>query len=139
MSDQISFAGKAVILTGAGGGLGRSYALEFARRGASVVVNDPGVAVDGSGGSEKAADAVVEEIRSAGGQAVADYEFVGTPEAADAIVATALEAFGRLDAVVTNAGILIDGPFADVTPDQYRPLLTIHADGRAWLAHRAFF
>ena len=103
----ISFEGQVAIVTGAGNGLGRSYALELARRGARVVVNDLGGAPDGTGAGS-AAEAVVAEIRAAGGEAVASRDSVATPEGGAAIVQTALDAFGQLDVLINNAGILRD-------------------------------
>src|SRR5206468_1020271 len=99
---MIGFEGRAVVVTGAGNGLGRAHALELARRGAAVVVNDYGVEVDGTGGSSRAADQVVAEIEAAGGRAVASYDSVATPEGGQRIVDAATSAFGRLDAVVNN-------------------------------------
>jgi NAD(P)-dependent dehydrogenase (short-subunit alcohol dehydrogenase family) len=136
--NSISFEGKSVVVTGAGAGLGRAYALEFGRRGASVVVNDPGVGLDGSGSSRQVAEEVAAEIRALGGQATTSYSFVGTPEAADEIVGTALDSFGRLDAVVSNAGFLINAPFVETSPEQYEKLITTHLDGSFWLAQRAY-
>ena len=102
--EPLSFDGQVAIVTGAGGGLGRSHALELARRGALVVVNDLGGAVDGTGGSATAAEQVVAEIRAAGGEAVANADSVATPEGGAAIVQSAVDAFGRVDVVVNNAG-----------------------------------
>src|SRR6185436_18261608 len=96
--------GKVAIITGAGGGIGRAEALLFAREGASVVVNDIGVARDGSAGEGPSANAIVKEIEQAGGRAVASTHPVHTPEGAAAIVATAVDAFGRIDVLVNNAG-----------------------------------
>jgi len=103
MSEPITFDGRVAVITGAGGGLGREYALEFARRGARVVVNDLGGGVDGSGESTSAADVVVEEITSAGGEAAANYDSVSTREGGEAIIQRALDAFGTVDIVVNNA------------------------------------
>ena len=103
---QVSFEDKTVIVTGAGNGLGKSYALEFAKRGANVVVNDLGGSVDGSGSGSSPADEVVEEIKNNGGNAVANYDSVATKEGGEAIVNSAIEAYGSLHAVVNNAGIL---------------------------------
>jgi len=101
---MIDFAGQVVIVTGAGRGLGRLYALEIARRGGSVVVNDLGSTMHGEG-SDASADQVVEEIEAAGGVAVASHDSAASPEGGEAIVRAAVERFGRLDAVVSNAGI----------------------------------
>jgi len=103
---QIRFDERVAIITGAGGGLGRSHALLLASRGAKVVVNDLGGSVDGSGGGTSAADAVVEEIKAAGGEAIANYASVSDAEGAAAMVQSAIDAFGRVDIVINNAGIL---------------------------------
>src|SRR5262249_31474155 len=100
----IRFDNRIAIVTGAGNGLGRSHALLLASRGAKVVVNDPGGAVDGRGGAHAAADQVVAEIKAAGGHAVPNYDSVADPKAAASIVKTALDAFGTVDIVVNNAG-----------------------------------
>src|SRR5688572_26601805 len=107
MSD-IRFDGQVVIVTGAGGGLGRSHALDFARRGAKVVVNDLGGALDGSGGSSSAADAVVAEIIAAGGEAIADGSSVTNDAGVAAMVERTMSKWGRIDVLVSNAGILRD-------------------------------
>lgn len=108
MSDQLRFDGKVVVITGAGAGLGRSHALWFGARGAKVVVNDLGGSAFGQGKSSAAADKVVEEIKAAGGTAVANYDSV---EDGAKIVKTAVDAFGRLDVLINNAGILRDVAF----------------------------
>ncbi len=114
---QIRFDGRVAIVTGAGAGLGRVYALELAKRGAKVVVNDLGGARDGSGaGSSQAADQVVAEIKALGGEAVASYDSVATPEGGQAIVNMALEAFGRVDILINNAGILRDKTLVKMEP-----------------------
>src|SRR3954467_2348214 len=110
----LSFDGRVAVITGAGGGLGRSHALELARRGALVVVNDLGGSVDGQGGSHTAAQKVVDEIKTAGGEAVPNYDSVATPEGGKAIVQTALDAFGKVDIVINNAGILRDKAFKNM-------------------------
>ncbi|EKF21595.1 short chain dehydrogenase family protein, partial [Mycolicibacterium hassiacum DSM 44199] len=115
---QLTFDNEVAIVTGAGRGLGRAHALELARRGARVVVNDLGANVDGTGASSSAAQAVVDEIVAAGGTAVASTDSVATPEGGGAIVATAMEAFGRVDILVNNAGILRDAAFKNMTPEQ---------------------
>src|SRR5690606_32553392 len=114
MTEPITFDGRVAVVTGAGGGLGRGYALELARRGARVVVNDLGGAVDGSGASRQAADVVVEEIEAAGGEAVANYDSVSSRDGGAAIIQTAVDAFGTVDIVVNNAGILRDKSFANM-------------------------
>ena len=117
---MINFKGQAAIVTGAGRGLGRLYALELARRGASVVVNDLGGSMHGDGNDSTVADEVVDEITRAGGTAVASHHSVDTPESAAAIVDRAVDSFGRLDAVVSNAGtITVDcGTLLPVPPTQ---------------------
>jgi NAD(P)-dependent dehydrogenase (short-subunit alcohol dehydrogenase family) len=120
---------RVVVVTGAGGGLGRQHALLFAARGAKVVVNDLGGARDGSGSGSELADAVVGEITDAGGEAIANHDSVATVEGGAAIVGTALERFGRIDVVVNNAGILRDVTFANMTPEQWDPVLQVHLYG----------
>jgi NAD(P)-dependent dehydrogenase (short-subunit alcohol dehydrogenase family) len=138
MSDPIGFDGRVAIVTGAGGGLGRSYALELGRRGASVVVNDLGGAVDGSGGGQAAADVVVDAIRDAGGDAVANYDSVATPEGGANIVNTALQAFGNVDIVINNAGILRDRSFANMTFDEVEAVFDVHLRGAFHVSQPAF-
>jgi NAD(P)-dependent dehydrogenase (short-subunit alcohol dehydrogenase family) len=121
--------GRVVIVTGAGGGLGREYALFLASVGAKVVVNDLGGARDGSGAGTSMADAVVEEIRAAGGEAVANYDSVATEEGAAAIVATALDAFGAVHGLVNNAGILRDTSFSKMDTDAWKLVQAVHLDG----------
>jgi NAD(P)-dependent dehydrogenase (short-subunit alcohol dehydrogenase family) len=135
---MIDFAGQVVIVTGAGRGLGRLYALDIARRGASVVVNDLGGTMGGDGADTRVADAVVDEIRSAGGSAVASYDSVATCEGGAAIVSTAVHEYGRLDAVVSNAGILHTAPFDELTPDEWNRMLRVHLDGAFHLSRPAF-
>ena len=120
------FDGKVVIVTGAGGGLGRSHALAFAAEGASVVVNDLGGSRDGSGQGSSMADEVVSEIRGAGGTAVANYSSVATVEGGESIVATALEHFGQVDIVVNNAGILRDKSFAKMDEAMWDLVMEVH-------------
>lgn len=128
MSD-LGFDGKVAIITGAGGGLGKQHALSLAKRGALVVVNDLGGAVDGSGSDATAAQLVVDEIKAAGGEAVANTDSVATPEGGEAIVQTALDAFGRIDIVVNNAGILRDGMLWKLTDEDYAAVIDVHAGG----------
>jgi NAD(P)-dependent dehydrogenase (short-subunit alcohol dehydrogenase family) len=120
---------KVVVVTGAGGGLGRAYARFLADNGALVVVNDLGGARDGTGAGTSMADTVVDEIRNAGGQAVANYSSVATAEGAEAIVATALEHFGAVHGVVNNAGILRDGAFHKSTADAWDAVIKVHLYG----------
>jgi NAD(P)-dependent dehydrogenase (short-subunit alcohol dehydrogenase family) len=126
---ELGFDNKVAIVTGAGNGLGRSHALELARRGARVVVNDLGGSVDGSGHSEGPAGAVVREITDLGGEAVASPDSVATPEGGEAIVQRALDAFGRVDIVINNAGILRDKSFHNLTPDLVDPVIDVHLKG----------
>ena len=137
MSD-LGFDGQVAIVTGAGGGLGRSHALELARRGARVVVNDLGGAVDGSGGSDSAAQKVVDEITAAGGEAVADHNSVATPEGGAAIVQTALDAFDTIDIVINNAGILRDKTFHNMTPELLEPVIAVHLLGAFYVTQPAW-
>jgi NAD(P)-dependent dehydrogenase (short-subunit alcohol dehydrogenase family) len=138
MSEPITFDGRVAVVTGAGGGLGRGYALELARRGARVVVNDLGGAVDGSGSSKQAADVVVDEIEEAGGEAVANYDSVSTRDGGAAIVQTALDTYGTVDIVVNNAGILRDKSFANMTLDEVDAVLDVHLKGAFYVSHPAF-
>jgi len=138
VSDPITFDGQVAVVTGAGGGLGRSHALELARRGARVVVNDRGAALDGEGEGSAPADAVVEEIRSSGGEAVANYDSVDTVEGGAAVVETALSEWGQVDVVVNNAGILRDRSFAKMTPDEVRSVIDVHLMGAFHVSRPAF-
>lgn len=126
---SITFDDQVAIVTGAGGGLGRCHALELARRGARVVVNDLGSAVDGTGASASAAQAVVDEITAAGGTAIANGDSVATEQGGAAIVATALETYGRVDVLVNNAGILRDAAFKNMTADQVDAVIAVHLTG----------
>jgi NAD(P)-dependent dehydrogenase (short-subunit alcohol dehydrogenase family) len=126
---ELGFDGKVAIVTGAGGGLGREHALLLAKRGALVVVNDLGGTIDGSGASTSPAEQVVAEIKAAGGEAVSDTTSVATPEGGAAIVQTAIDAFGRVDVVVNNAGILRDKAFHNMTDDLVQPVLDVHLRG----------
>ncbi len=125
----IEFDGRVAVVTGAGGGLGRSHALLLASRGAKVVVNDLGGARDGTGTDASMADQVVAEIEAAGGEAVANHDGVHTWEGGEAIVASAIDAFGRIDIVINNAGILRDVSFAKLTREQLEPVLDVHLKG----------
>src|SRR5690349_1096805 len=135
---MIDFTGQVAVVTGAGRGLGRLYALELARRGAAVVVNDLGGSMHGDGSDIAVADAVVEEIKSAGGEAVASHDSVDSPEGGAAIVATAVDSFGRIDAVVSNAGIFSSIAFEDLSPDDWRRMLRVHLDGAFYLSQPAY-
>ena len=129
---------KVIIVTGAGGGLGRAYARFLADNGAMVVVNDLGGARDGSGSGTSMADAVVEEIRAAGGKAVADYSSVATPEGAEAIVDAAVEHFGGVHGVVNNAGILRDGAFHKMSAENFDAVLRVHLYGGFYVTRAAW-
>lgn len=135
---MIDFTGQVVIVTGAGRGLGRLYALELARRGASVLVNDLGGSMHGDGADTAVADQVVAEIETAGGTAVASHDSVDSPEGGQAIVASAVERFGRLDAVVSNAGIFTSVPFEELSADDWRRMLRVHLDGGFYLSQPAY-
>lgn len=137
---DIRFDDRVAVITGAGGGLGRTYALLLASRGASVVVNDLGGSPDGSGAGQSAADRTVEEIRAAGGKAVASYDSVSTPAGGEAIVKAALDAFGRVDVVINNAGVLRDKTFVKMTPEDLDVVVDVHLRGAfhvTWPAFRA--
>jgi len=135
---RLGYDGKVAIITGAGGGLGRQHALLMARRGALIVVNDLGGSVDGTGASSSAAQLVVDEIKAAGGEAVADTNSVATPEGGRAIVQTAIDAFGRVDIVINNAGILRDKAFHNMEPDLLNPVLDVHLKGAFYVTQPAF-
>jgi NAD(P)-dependent dehydrogenase (short-subunit alcohol dehydrogenase family) len=136
--DDIRFDDRVCIVTGAGSGLGKSHALEFARRGGKVVVNDLGGSVDGSGAGQAAADLVVKEIEAAGGTAVANYASVSTPDGGESIVQTALDNFGRVDVVVNNAGILRDRSFVKMSQAEIEAVLDVHLKGAFFVSQPAF-
>ncbi|MGH0001951.1 SDR family NAD(P)-dependent oxidoreductase [Pseudovibrio ascidiaceicola] len=129
--DTINFAGQVAIVTGAGGGLGRLYALDLAARGAAVVVNDLGGSVDGSGSSASAAETVVEEIKAAGGKAIANAADVTDEAAVNAMVADTIAAFGRVDILINNAGILRDKSFAKMEMSNWNKVVDVHLNGAA--------
>lgn len=135
---DITFDGRVAIVTGAGGGLGRTYALELARRGARVVVNDLGGAVDGTGSSESAAAKVVAEIEEAGGEAIPNYDSVSSQEGGAAIVQAALDAWGTVDIVINNAGILRDKSFSKMTMEEVEAVLDVHLKGAFHVSLPAF-
>jgi NAD(P)-dependent dehydrogenase (short-subunit alcohol dehydrogenase family) len=126
---DIRFDGRVAVVTGAGGGLGREHALLLASRGAKVVVNDLGGRIDGTGASAGPAEQTAKEIEELGGVAVADASTVATVEGGQAIVDAALEAFGRVDVVISNAGILRDKAFHNLTPELLDPVLDVHLRG----------
>jgi NAD(P)-dependent dehydrogenase (short-subunit alcohol dehydrogenase family) len=135
---NIDFDGRVAIVTGAGGGLGRTYAVDLAARGAAVVVNDLGGSVDGKGGDDSAAQKVVDEITSKGGQAVPSYDSVSTPEGGESIVKTAVDAFGKVDIVVNNAGILRDKSFTKLEWPDLDAVLDVHLKGAFYVSQPAF-
>jgi NAD(P)-dependent dehydrogenase (short-subunit alcohol dehydrogenase family) len=126
---NISFDGRVAIVTGAGGGLGRQHALELARRGAKVVVNDLGGAVDGSGGSSEAAQKVVEEIKAAGGEAIANGSSVTDDAGVALMVKDAMDAWGRIDILVANAGVLRDKSFSKMDIPDFEFVVNVHLMG----------
>lgn len=135
---ELRFDGKVVLITGAGRGVGRSHALALAARGARIVVVDPGVAVDGSGGSAGPAAEVADEIRAAGGEAVACVESVTDEAGVERMIRTALDTFGRLDVVINNAGI--NGPelFENHTAEQFRRMCEVNYTGTVLVSHAAW-
>jgi NAD(P)-dependent dehydrogenase (short-subunit alcohol dehydrogenase family) len=135
---EIRFDGRVAVVTGAGGGLGRTYAKMFAERGASVVVNDLGGSADGTGGGSSMADETVKEISEAGGTAVANYDSVATPEGGEAIIQTAVDNFGKVDIVVNNAGILRDKSFTKLEPANLEIVLDVHLKGAFFVSQPAF-
>lgn len=134
----IDFTHRVAAVTGAGAGLGRDYALQLARRGAKVVVNDLGGARDGTGKSEKAADQVVEEIKAMGGEAVPNYDSVSTADGGQNIVRTALESYGRLDILINNAGILRDQTFVKMDEENWDAVMNVHLKGTYNVTRPAF-
>lgn len=130
--------GKVVVITGAGGGIGRTHALAMAKEGAALVINDLGGSRDGSGAGTAMADLVVEEIKSAGGEAVANYDNVATVEGGQGILQSALDAFGQVDGLVNNAGILRDKSFAKTTEDLWDPVIAVHLKGTYCVTHAVY-
>ncbi len=135
--ENSEFEGKVVVITGAGGGLGRAHAIEYAKRGAKVVVNDLGGSVDGSGASD-AADRVVAELIELGAEAVANKASVSDPDGAASIIQTAIDRFGRIDILVNNAGILRDKSFKKMTLEDWDIVLQVHLSGTAYVTHAAW-
>jgi NAD(P)-dependent dehydrogenase (short-subunit alcohol dehydrogenase family) len=135
---ELRFDNRVAVITGAGGGLGKTYALMLAARGAKVVVNDLGGAADGTGRGTSMADATVKEIAEKGGTAVACYDSVSTPEGGEKIIQTALDNFGQVDIVINNAGILRDKTFAKLTPEELGIVIDVHLKGAFYVSQPAF-
>ncbi len=135
---SLDFTGKTVIVTGSGGGLGRSHALEFARRGANVVVNDLGGSVDGSGGSSEAADAVVKTITDNGGKAISNGSSVTDDKGVANMVEQTLSEFGRIDVLVNNAGVLRDKSFSNMPMSDFEFVVDVHLMGTVKVTHAVF-
>ena len=135
---DLGFDGRVAIITGAGGGLGREHALLLASRGAQVVINDLGGSISGEGGDEGPAHTTAKEIEDLGGVAVADTNSVATPEGGEAIVKTALDAFGKVDIVINNAGILRDKSFHNMTPELLDPVIDVHLKGAFYVTRPAW-
>ena len=134
----IKFDDKVVIVTGAGGGLGKSHALEFARRGAKVVVNDLGGSVDGSGGASDAANAVVEEIKAEGGEAIANGASVADQSGVQSMIDEVMSKWGRIDILVNNAGILRDKSFHKISLEEFDAVMDVHFQGSVYTSHAVY-
>ena len=135
--NPIRFDGRVALVTGAGGGLGRAHALLLASRGAAVVVNDLGGSVGGTGGDAAAASAVVREIEAAGGRALASFDDIATPEGAQRLVDVAMQAFGRVDVLINNAGILRDKTLHKMAPADFEAVVRVHLLGSTWCSRAA--
>ncbi len=135
---SIDFKDRVAIVTGAGAGLGKCHALDLAKRGAKVVVNDLGGSRDGSGSSDAAANQVVEEIKAAGGEAVPNFDNVATIEGGENIVKTAIDAFGKVDILINNAGILRDKSFAKMDEGSWDAVIAVHLKGAYCVTKPAF-
>ena len=135
---EIRYDGRVAVITGAGGGLGKTYAQMLASRGASVVINDLGGAADGTGGGTSMADQTAKEINEAGGKAVANYDSVATPEGGAGIIQTAVDNFGKVDIVINNAGILRDKSFAKLEPQHLEAVIDVHLKGAFYVTQPAF-
>lgn len=135
---ELRFDGRVVVVTGAGEGLGREYALLLAKRGAKVVANDIGTTTYGVGRSHAPAEKVVAEIQAAGGTAVPNFDSVATEEGGYAIIQTAINSFGRVDAVIHNAGVATFIPFGEMSYEQFRTVVSVHADGGFFIARAAW-
>jgi NAD(P)-dependent dehydrogenase (short-subunit alcohol dehydrogenase family) len=137
-TNDMRFDEQVAVITGAGGGLGKQYALLLASRGARVVVNDTGGSVTGTGSDVDAANAAADEIRRQGGEAVADTNSVTSPQGGQAIIDTAMRSWGRVDIVINNAGIVRDAPFEGMTADRLEPLLDVHLKGAFYVTGPAW-
>jgi len=135
---KVDFTGRVAIVTGAGAGLGRCYSLELAKRGAKVVVNDLGGSRDGVGSSDAAANKVVDEIKALGGQAVPNYDNVATAKGGEGIVKTAIDAFGKVDILINNAGILRDKSFLKMEEENWDSVMAVHLRGAYCVSKPAF-
>lgn len=135
---KIDFTGRVAIITGAGAGLGRCYALEMAKRGAKIVVNDLGGSRDGVGSDGAAANKVVEEIKALGGEAVPNYDSVATLAGGENIVNTAIKAFGKVDILINNAGILRDKTFIKMDEENWDAVVNVHLKGAFYVTRPAF-
>jgi len=135
---KIDFKGRVAIVTGAGAGLGRCHALELAKRGAKVVINDLGGSRDGVGSSDAAANKVVDEIKALGGQAVPNYDNVATAQGGANIVKTAIDAFGKVDILINNAGILRDKSFLKMEEENWDSVMAVHLRGAYCVTKPAF-
>ncbi|GAB6887710.1 hypothetical protein JCM13304A_12080 [Desulfothermus okinawensis JCM 13304] len=136
--NRIRFHGKVAVVTGAGGGLGRVYAIELAKRGAKVIVNDLGGDRDGTGASKTPAQKVVDEIKALGGEAYPNYDNVATKEGGENIIKCALEKYGRIDILINNAGILRDKSFVKMEEDMWHPVIDVHLNGAYYVTQPAF-
>ena len=136
--DKIDFAGQVAVVTGAGGGLGSAFCRELAARGAAVVVNDLGGSTTGEGASSEYADRVVDEIRAAGGKAVANYDTVATEAGGQAIIQSALDHFGRIDVVISNAGNQRNGRFGELTAEDIEAVYAVHVKGTFFVTQPAY-
>ena len=135
---KVDFTGRVAIVTGAGAGLGRMHALELAKRGAKVVVNDLGGARDGTGQGSTAADKVVDEIKALGGEAAPNYDSVATVAGGENIVKTAVDAFGKVDILINNAGILRDKTFTKTDEESWDIVMAVHLKGAYCVTRPAF-
>lgn len=136
--EEIRFDGRVAVVTGAGGGLGKAYALLLASRGAKVVVNDLGGTFDGTGSDASPAQQVVDQIIASGGEAVSSYDSVAEWESAQNIIETAIKSFGQIDILINNAGILRDKSFLKMDMDDYRKIMSVHLDGTFYCSKAAF-